>query len=478
MNRDMKRKEIFLVLILALAVALVSARPYAGGWNDGSRLAVVESLVDFRTLAIDHSIFVDPALAKGAKAPPYSPQQPDLLAAGTLDRVLVKGRFYSDKPEVPSLLMAAGYQVLEWTTGLEARSRPDLFAYAMTLISSGLAFVAAVLSIHLLGRRILPGKSMAFAVTISFALGSSALTYARQVNSHEELLAAAAALMVCLHSLPERLRQTPLPRGLLASMGVLTGLGYTMDFAVGPLLLIAVFPLVVYRCRVLGRKGMGLVALFFLSALPLILLHHALNYHIGGTLRPVNAVDQYLFWPGSPFNFSNATGHWHHAGFGHALGYALELLFGKKGFLLHQPVLILALLGGIALMIEKREFLPEMLFAFAWSGATWLVYAWGSNNSSGICATIRWFVPLLAPGYYVLLMVLRHRPYLYPQFRALAAGGMLLSFLMWYYGPWMRMVPGYWPILGITLLGWSVIAFRRRHIEQKISLFRSPARTP
>ena len=42
-----------------MAIALVSARDYAGGWNDGSRLATVESLVDYHTLAIDKSIYVD-----------------------------------------------------------------------------------------------------------------------------------------------------------------------------------------------------------------------------------------------------------------------------------------------------------------------------------------------------------------------------------------------------------------------------------
>ena len=37
---------------------VLSARPYAGSWNDGSRLAAVESLVDYHTWAIDDSIFV------------------------------------------------------------------------------------------------------------------------------------------------------------------------------------------------------------------------------------------------------------------------------------------------------------------------------------------------------------------------------------------------------------------------------------
>ena len=43
---------------VAVAIAIVSARDLAGGWNDGSRLATVESLVDYHTLAIDDSAFV------------------------------------------------------------------------------------------------------------------------------------------------------------------------------------------------------------------------------------------------------------------------------------------------------------------------------------------------------------------------------------------------------------------------------------
>lgn len=470
MDQDVSRKELILVLMVSLLVALVSARPYAGGWNDGSRLATVESLVDFGTLAIDRSIFVDPARAKGVAAP-YTPQQPQLMGSGTLDKVLVKGRFYSDKPEVPALLMAAGYEFLQWTTGLQASSRPDLFVYVMTLISSGLAYVTAVLAIHLLARRVLYGSSRALAVTISFALGSSALAYARQVNSHEQLLAVACVLLVGLHSLPRKLLESPSPRGLMVGMGLLTGLGYSMEFAAGPLLLIAILPLIAYRCRVMGRRGLGMVALFLLSALPFIVLHHALNYRIGGTLRPVSTVAEYLFWSGSPFGFNNATGPWLHRGIWRSVTYTLELLFGKKGFLLHQPVLLLAFFGGIAVMISDRAFLPElpeMLFSFAWSGAVWLVYAWGSSNSSGLCATIRWFVPLLAPGYYVLLIVLRNQPRHYPGFLVLAAGGLMLSVLMWHYGPWMtKMVPGYWLIVGVTLLGWSTAVLRGRRSPVK-----------
>src|SRR5206468_2570945 len=113
------------VVALATAVALLSARPYAGSWNDGSRLASVEALVDYHTWAIDESIFVRvPPRAEGAAASPYPALEPDLLAEGTKDKLWIGGHFYSDKSPVPALLMAAIYQGLQSGCGLTARSQP------------------------------------------------------------------------------------------------------------------------------------------------------------------------------------------------------------------------------------------------------------------------------------------------------------------------------------------------------------------
>ncbi len=460
----MSRRELVLVLLGSVLIALVSARPYAGGWNDSSRLAVVECLVDYRSLAIDQSIFVNPARVSATPITPYPPGDQLLTAFGTLDKVQIQGRYYSDKPMVPAVLMAVGYQLLQWTTGLQARTRPDWFAYAMTLISSGLAYVVAVLSIHALGCRLLPQGHRALVVTLSFGLGTSALAYARHVNGHECLLGIAAALLVGLHVLPQRLQSGARPWGLVAALGALAGLGYATEYAAGPLLLITAAPLVGWRLRVLGGKGWATAAVFVLSALPFVVLHHLINFHIGGTIRPVSMVPAYLAWIGSPFGPATATGHWLHPSLGHAILYALELLFGKKGFLLHQPVLILALVAAVSLLVRERSRLgqwPEVFFCLIWSGATWLAYSWGSNNQAGICATIRWFVPLLVPGYYLMLVALHHRPTIYRQFLVLAAGGLVLSVLMWWYGPWMsHMVPGFWFIVAGTGLGWGQVVFK------------------
>jgi hypothetical protein len=52
-RRARDRLGLLLVIAGASVVAALSARPWAGSWNDASRLAAVESLVDRHTLAID-----------------------------------------------------------------------------------------------------------------------------------------------------------------------------------------------------------------------------------------------------------------------------------------------------------------------------------------------------------------------------------------------------------------------------------------
>jgi len=101
-------------------------------------------------------------------------------------------------------------------------------------------------------------------------------------------------------------------------------------------------------------------------------------------------------------------------------------------------------------------------FALGFSVSSWLIYAVLSNNLAGVCCSIRWFVPLLAPGYYILTLLLRYDPTAAGDLRILSIGGFILGAQMWREGPWMRrMVPGYWLIVGLTCLVWLFYRVQR-----------------
>jgi hypothetical protein len=434
----------WLVVVVAAGIALVGARPYAGCWNDASRLATVESLVDRHTLVIDHSIFVD--VPEGPAAP-YPPSEPGLRDTGTLDKIRVNDHYYSDKSPVPALLLAALYQVLQWTTGLTARARPDLFCLAMTLASAGLPYVVAVGSVYGLGRPLRLDPRLRLLLTASFALATVALPYTRHANNHILLLGVAAALVLGLAWLAEETRGGRPSVARVLGVGALAGLGYTIDLGAGPVLLVCTLAVVLYRCR---RPGAA--AWFLLAALPWLLLHHAVNYAVGGTLVPANAVTAYLQWPGSPFTPETMTGGWKHPSVGHLLLYAADLLVGKQGFLGHNLPLFLAV-PALAGLCRRGADLPEIVWAGCWCGGTWLLYAVNSVNHSGLCCSVRWFVPLLAPAYYGLAVFLRDHPGWRGTFVTLSGWGCVVGVLMWLEGPWRQhMVPGFWGLQAAALV--------------------------
>jgi hypothetical protein len=93
------------------------------------------------------------------------------------------------------------------------------------------------------------------------------------------------------------------------------------------------------------------------------------------------------------------------------------------------------------------------------------MYAINSNNYSGACCSVRWFVPLLAPAYLVLALYLREDPQLQGDLLILSVWGLMLGGVMWWQGPWIqRMVPLYWPLVGAAVVSWGAYRYwtRRR----------------
>ncbi len=442
----------YFVLGAAIIIAMVSARNYAGSWYDGSRLATVESLVDYGTLAIDRSIFVQVPSGGDPTVPgPYARDDPGPFPHGTGDKLFIRGRFYSDKSPVPAMLMAAFYQALQWGTGLKAREHPDRFIYWMTVGSSGVSYVVAVWCIFQAGQVLGVPLARRLILTASFGLSTVALTYARHVSNHILLLGVAAPLFLGLAHLAEETRAGQASRLRVVGLGMLSGLGYSIDLGSGPILLACTLALVAYRCR-----SFQPVALFVLAALPWLMMHHAINYAIGGTFRPANSVPAYLKWPsGFAVTSETMTGHWNHQSPGHFVIYAAGLLIGRRGFLGHNLPLFLTLPGLVAVRRKHPFELPEILGGASWFVGTWLVYAALSVNYSGVAASIRWFVPLLVPAYFLLAVLVRDHPQYWRDFLILSAWGGVMGGLMWWRGPWMkRMVPHFWPLEAAALVTW------------------------
>jgi hypothetical protein len=279
-------------------------------------------------------------------------------------------------------------------------------------------------------------------------------------------LAAAAWLFLLLL----KANQDGWTTGRMLGIGTAVGAAYSIDLGAGPMLFVAIAGL--FIAEGLSRRQ---IACAWLAALPWFLFHHAVNWSIGGTFGPANAVPEYLAWPASPFSANYMTGAWLHPSPSSAVGYALDMLFARKGFLGHNLLLFLPL---VALPWLLRSKYPERRIVVAglfWCVGTWLLYAATSRNLSGPCCSIRWLVPLLVPGFVAVAIILRERPDLRADACILGTGGLLLGLCMARVGTWyMRVVPGFWALYAATIFAWGLY---RLWLWRRGSISRAPAVT-
>jgi hypothetical protein len=163
-----------------------------------------------------------------------------------------------------------------------------------------------------------------------------------------------------------------------AVIGAALGIAFGLDLAAGPLLLACTLPLVG------ARGGWQASALCGIAAVPGIALHHVVNYATAGTLLPANMTPEYFRWPGSPIEAAVLTGAWHHTPV-ELLSYAIQLLFGRHGFFLHNLALLLLIAAAGAFVHRPVPERCVAVHAACWSVATWLVYAVGSNYWANVC---------------------------------------------------------------------------------------------
>jgi hypothetical protein len=443
--------------VCVLAVAL-GARPYAGSWNDGSRLAAVESLADRHTFTIDDSIFCHPSAALIAEGhPPYAPSNLSELNYGTRDKLYIGGHFYSDKPAVISLLMAGVYRFAQMFGLPTAAERPDLFCWLLTVLSSGLSLAVAATCLYRIGQMVGLGGWTLWAWLGSFVLATMALTYTRFVNNHVMLLGVMAALSLQLTRLAGDITAGTPAWGRLVLLGTLAGLGFNLDFGSGPLLCVAVFGCIAWRTRRVAS-----LAVFMLAALPWVAAGAGINYAIGGVWKPMNMVPEYSQWPGCPFDLTNMTGVVHNGPVEQAQ-YALSLLFGMHGFVTHNLPLFLAAPAAVLVFRGRSPHRTELLFTLGWCAAAWLMYGVLSNNHGGVCCSVRWFLPFLAPMYCLIALAIRDDAALRAGFFLLSGWGLVLGAIMWIDGPWSgRVTPLLWPIVGLALSSWLGLGVWRR----------------
>jgi hypothetical protein len=152
-------------------------------------------------------------------------------------------------------------------------------------------------------------------------------------------------------------------------------------------------------CLLLRREHRWLVPWFLAPCLLTLAPTFAYYYTIGHSLKPFAARPEFFSYPGSPWvtageGTARLTGASRNA-VPFAIRYGFLMLFGKRGFLLYNPLACLAVFGVVRAAARRTGYWREAVAVLLGSTAVIAYYAFSSANFSGASYSIRWFVPML-----------------------------------------------------------------------------------
>jgi len=333
--------------------------------NVWSRLATASSIVERGTLSIDG----DPTTAK------------------SVDKVWIRGSFYSDKQPTMSFLIAGLYYPLH-QLGFRLNQRRSVPYVLITFLLIGGSTLLCLAAFHRALGIVGLNEYQRLSMTGGLAFATLLFPWSTTLNNHSF---SGAWVFISFYLLlsaktgpPERVRNNLLLAGAAA------GLAAAADSACN--LFVVAFGAYI-SCSKPLRKGLpGYIVFAGLVMLPGVIA----GYYITGDLRPIQVHPEYFHYPGSYWNL----GIDHLSGIsrndlGFSLRYAYNCLFGPNGFLLYNPLLLIAIFEASTLILRRQPFWQEALVSVAACvGFTGYFFLY-SSNYSGHSYSIRWFVSLI-----------------------------------------------------------------------------------
>ncbi|HEY3340099.1 MAG TPA: hypothetical protein VGK18_16490 [Propionicimonas sp.] len=353
------RKAVYLVFAVLAIVAMVTIVPKAMSWNDSSRMATIQALVERGSLAIGSTDFT------------------------TEDKVFLNGTFYSDKPITPQLFGALVYLPLS-ALGVKLHPGWNLAYYLITLMTMKLLWLLSLVAFFRTLSFTTLSQARRLWLTVALGVGTLALTWSATFSNHSW----AASWVTIGFSFFVKARRGSRPAPSLLLAGLSLGLAGSSD--VPTLIIPAVFGCYVLLDSRLRRGLLAYVAALAVAIAPWLVV----NFAISGSLVPVQLVAENFLWPGSPWTPDMLSGGQLNTP-EFVATYLPGLLVGSRGFLFYNPFAWIAIPLMVAEFIRRRKFAPEALAATAATVVIIGYYALWSNNYSGASYSIRWFVPLL-----------------------------------------------------------------------------------
>ncbi len=353
MTTDLRLTLGIAIVFLCLTFPLTKTQPTS--WNDIARTAAIESLVEHGTWAIDDSPWLD----------------------ATKDKVLLNGKFYSDKMPMLTILGVGIYAPL-YRAGFSLA--PDCRACAYPWLARGLDTLPVIITLVLFfdfARRQKIRAGVALLATGALGFGTMLFPYALVLNHH---IPAASAVFASFYLLVTQREN----RAAIFFAGLFAALAISFDVLAG---------LVATTVGIIALVRLRRDFIFFaLGGLVPIALTGWLDYQIAGTIIPPYMITNGYNYPGSEFPATfagNGTPDDYAA-------YAFRMFLGGQGLFAYNPLLILALVGAFIVAAHRRHTLwVEGMCIPVGFAALCLYLATNTGNYGGNAYGERWFIPAI-----------------------------------------------------------------------------------
>ncbi|WP_293330740.1 hypothetical protein [Microcoleus sp. CAWBG58] len=351
--RIQKEWQIFSVFLGLFALL---TRPVATS-NDASRLATIESLVDFHTFIIDNSRFI-----------------------WTIDKYLYQGHFYSDKPPILSIYGSFFYALLK-VFGISFKNQFMLTNTLLIILVVGVATATGIVYLYRIFKFLAVEETWIDVVIIIAGTGTLLLPYSTVFSNH---VVSASLLMAGFYYL---LRVKESIRYSLLS-GLLITLAGSID--------VVAFIFVPFFAVSFFNKPLKSKIVFALAGALVMVIYLQLNFYTSGSLRPPSMNQSLWEYPGSAFDSTTLSGLAYHSNFPALLNYAFHMIIGHRGLISYTPILVFSIFGFVKILRNKEfKYRQEYLLILLASSAYVLMYILRSNNYSGYSYGVRWYANLM-----------------------------------------------------------------------------------
>lgn len=357
------KMKTYAVILLFIVAGITKF--HAGSWNDQSRMALVQSIVEHRTLVIDKSDFIS-----------------------TGDKVFINGHFYSDKPPMLSIITSIIYLPL-YKAGIKLGMNYNMAYYLLNLFTMGACYFLCLFAFY---------NSLKFTgikeqhiriLTATLAFGTFMLPWSTTFNNHlfsaSMLFLGFYFLFIIKHKGNNRLN--------LFLSGLFYSLSGSTDIPAS--IFYVSFLVYIFTDKNLKRDFLFFIIPLIFTALPTLLI----NYKISGSFKPIELNISYYLYPGSPWYAEKDLFSGVNINKGvFLLTYIFNCLIGTYGLFSYNPILLIPAYLIIKEIKSKNKYWKEALCTASASFILITYYLLTTNNYSGYSYGIRWFtaiIPLL-----------------------------------------------------------------------------------